>query len=213
MSRNQKLMSSRSRGGEYFQSYGISNKKGILSQILWQNNEQWCTQFLPFHNNLKQSFFLFPPLMIQSFCLYTPQKIVHGWLEKSVPQQQQQHFPLPDLSAAPQIKKKNPQSHRVCVSRGPDAGLAAQIGVGKRSRGSHSWNIYCIVCVYMYCFFGLRRSPDQGTINVVVVAAVAVVVVAMTIFNFIFLKKNNSPCMHAFRITVMLFLNQKVFFL
>ncbi len=47
----------------------------------------------------------------KKFLLFTPQKTVHGTFENGPPpqqqqqqQQQEQRFPLPDLSAAPQIK-------------------------------------------------------------------------------------------------------------
>ncbi len=55
------------------------------------------TKFLPFHIPFETK-----------FCLFTPKKTVHGNLKNCPPQQQQQEqrFPLPDLSAAPQIKKE-----------------------------------------------------------------------------------------------------------
>ncbi len=48
----------------------------------------------------------------KKFLLFTPKKTVHGTFENAPPQQQQQQegeeqrFPLPDLSASPQIKRK-----------------------------------------------------------------------------------------------------------
>ncbi len=55
----------------------------------------------------KRRFFVFHTPTDTKFLLDTPQKTVHGKSKNSPPQQEQeeQRFSLPDLSAAPQIKR------------------------------------------------------------------------------------------------------------
>ncbi len=73
------------------------------------------TKFLLLHTPFETIFCLFTFLWRQFFCLFTPPKTLHGNLKNAPPQQQQQEeeqrFPLPDLSAAPQIKTVNPNSN------------------------------------------------------------------------------------------------------
>ena len=63
-------------------------------------------KLFPFHTPFETKFLFFHTPFETKFLLCTPQKTVHGQFENIPPQhqQEQQRFPLPGLSAAPQIK-------------------------------------------------------------------------------------------------------------
>ncbi len=67
------------------------------------------TKFLPCHTPFETKFLPFhTPFYTKFFSFHTP-KTVHGRLKNGSPPQQQekeQHFPLPDPSATPQIKRR-----------------------------------------------------------------------------------------------------------
>ena len=112
-------------GGDFtgFACAPSENKKGTLSlicgveySIFWQINDPWCTQFLPFYTHLRHSFCRFTPLLRHTLF---KKKFVTVHIHKNCtsavemtrvplsPQQQEeekQHLPCLDLSAAPQIK-------------------------------------------------------------------------------------------------------------